>query len=379
MAEVEVEAAGRGVRTWRRLPRRRGVGEALGQGSGGPGRAGRQAEGREPDSEYQARIEAEANRLIKRVVATGEFYLVRAGNTRKGTGTFYTRPQLAVPTVHRTLEPLCYDKAEDGTLTPKTPEAILGPEGLRPGVRQCLVPGGRPALPDRRPVQVALPPPAPGRPERGQADHAALRPASHGQGETRNSCRSRPTTRSGATRSPTGSRPCCGGTSSSGASTAWTSTRWPWSWPVCRSGSRRSTPNCRSRSSTTRSRSATRWSAAGWTGWRTTRSRPGSGRAATARTAPAPADRDIPQGREGRQPARRATGGSSRRCGRSSRAGSRAGQHVCSRTTRPRPSRSSTDARTEYETLHELPDRRPGRAGAVLPGAHRASSPSLRG
>jgi len=81
---------------------------------------------RETDSEYQTRIEAEANRLITRVVATGEFYLVRAGNTRKGTGTFYTRPQLAVPTVHRTLEPLCYDRAEDGTLVPKEPEFILG-------------------------------------------------------------------------------------------------------------------------------------------------------------------------------------------------------------------------------------------------------------
>jgi hypothetical protein len=80
---------------------------------------------REPDSEYQARIEVEATKLIKRVVATGEFYLVRAGNTRKGTGTFYTRPQLAVPTVHRTLEPLCYEKAADGTLTPKKPEDIL--------------------------------------------------------------------------------------------------------------------------------------------------------------------------------------------------------------------------------------------------------------
>ncbi|HBO46119.1 MAG TPA: hypothetical protein DD670_19785 [Planctomycetaceae bacterium] len=81
---------------------------------------------KQTDAEYQAVIEAEANKLIKRVVATGEFYLVRAGNTRKGTGTFYTRPQLAVPTVHRTLEPLCYDKTEDGTLTPKTPEEILG-------------------------------------------------------------------------------------------------------------------------------------------------------------------------------------------------------------------------------------------------------------
>lgn len=88
------------------------------------GLAGRQR-AREPDSEYQARIEAESTKLIRRVVAIGEFYLVRAGNTRKGTGTFYTRPQLAVPTVHRTLEPLCYDKADDGTLSPQTPEEIL--------------------------------------------------------------------------------------------------------------------------------------------------------------------------------------------------------------------------------------------------------------
>jgi hypothetical protein len=81
---------------------------------------------KETDAEYQTRIEGEAKKLIKRVVANGEFYLVRAGNTRKGTGTFYTRPQLAVPTTHRTLEPLCYDKSENGPLTPKTPEVILG-------------------------------------------------------------------------------------------------------------------------------------------------------------------------------------------------------------------------------------------------------------
>ncbi|HEY7425418.1 MAG TPA: hypothetical protein VH682_14400, partial [Gemmataceae bacterium] len=81
---------------------------------------------KEPDSEYHARIDAEATKLIKKVVATGEFYLVRAGNTRKGTGTFYTRPQLAVPTVHRTLEPLCYDNTDDGAGIPKTPEVILG-------------------------------------------------------------------------------------------------------------------------------------------------------------------------------------------------------------------------------------------------------------
>lgn len=81
---------------------------------------------RESDSQYQQEIETVADRLINKVVAVGEFYLVRAGNTRKGTGTFYTRPQLAVPTVHRTLEPLCYDKADDGNLIPKKPEDILG-------------------------------------------------------------------------------------------------------------------------------------------------------------------------------------------------------------------------------------------------------------
>jgi hypothetical protein len=86
---------------------------------------------RESEGEYQTRIEADANRLINRVVSVGEFYLVRAGNTRKGTGTFYTRPQLAVPTVHRTLEPLCYESREVANSRPpiripKEPEAILG-------------------------------------------------------------------------------------------------------------------------------------------------------------------------------------------------------------------------------------------------------------
>ena len=88
------------------------------------GMVGRQR-ARETDSEYQARLDAEVAKVIKRVTVLGEFYLVRAGNTRKGSGTFYTRPELAVPTVHRTLEPLCYEKAEDCTLIPKEPEVIL--------------------------------------------------------------------------------------------------------------------------------------------------------------------------------------------------------------------------------------------------------------
>ena len=77
-----------------------------------------------------------ASRLVTRVVLPGEHYLVRWGGTRKGAGTFYTRPGLAVPTVHRTLRPLAYNPplgtdgkpnfdAPQSAWTPKKPEEIL--------------------------------------------------------------------------------------------------------------------------------------------------------------------------------------------------------------------------------------------------------------
>ena len=241
---------------------------------------------KETDAEYQARIDAEANRLIKRVVAIGEFYLVRAGNTRKGTGTFYTRPQLAVPTVHRTLEPLCYDKADDGTLIPKRPGDDPRPEGLRPSLRQRLVPGGRAALPGRRPLPVALPPPPPRRPRPGQRLTLPYgRPAPARTRGTRPFPPDDPSdgdnfeARVKALLRRHVVERCIYGVDIN---------------PLAVEFARVSLwietldPDCRSRSSTTRSRSATRWSAAGWTGCRTTRSRRGSGRAATARTARAP-------------------------------------------------------------------------------------------
>ncbi|MFA5312227.1 MAG: hypothetical protein WC375_02775 [Methanomassiliicoccales archaeon] len=77
---------------------------------------------------YEKDKEAKARQLILRVVESGETYLIRGSGTRKGTGTFYTRPQLAVPTVMRTLEPLVYDVVEqdDKKITiPKKPEDIL--------------------------------------------------------------------------------------------------------------------------------------------------------------------------------------------------------------------------------------------------------------
>src|SRR4051794_22554203 len=82
-------------------------------------------------AEYEARVDSAARHLVFRVVQPGEWFLVLWGGTRKGSGTFYTRPQLAVPTVYRTLRHLAYDPpagGDDAPLaewTPKTPEVIL--------------------------------------------------------------------------------------------------------------------------------------------------------------------------------------------------------------------------------------------------------------
>jgi len=85
---------------------------------------------------YEETIARKARQLVARVILPGEWYLVRWGGTRKGAGTFYTRPGLAVPTVQRTLRPLAYDPprnangepdfdAPPAVWTPKLPEAIL--------------------------------------------------------------------------------------------------------------------------------------------------------------------------------------------------------------------------------------------------------------
>jgi hypothetical protein len=85
---------------------------------------------------YDEAVSRKARQLVIRVVLPGEWFLVRWGGTRKGSGTFYTRPGLAVPTVQRTLRPLAYaaPTKPDGTpdidapahmWTPHLPEEIL--------------------------------------------------------------------------------------------------------------------------------------------------------------------------------------------------------------------------------------------------------------
>jgi len=79
---------------------------------------GRTAEAR---AAWDAQLDAAAKQLVADVKLPGELYLVRWGGTRKGAGTFYTRPQLTLPTVRRTLEPLLHD--DQGRVRP--PEALL--------------------------------------------------------------------------------------------------------------------------------------------------------------------------------------------------------------------------------------------------------------
>jgi hypothetical protein len=85
---------------------------------------------------YQQQIQKTANSLISRTIVPGEWFLVRWGGTRKGSGTFYTRRELTTPTVRRTLFPLAYNppldnnnqpdfKANFSLWSPKTPAEIL--------------------------------------------------------------------------------------------------------------------------------------------------------------------------------------------------------------------------------------------------------------
>lgn len=86
--------------------------------------------------EFEKQKREAGESLCARLIAPGEFYLVRWGGTRKGAGTFYTRPQLASPTVRRTLQPLAYEPVrselnprtgleEVVEWTPRKPETIL--------------------------------------------------------------------------------------------------------------------------------------------------------------------------------------------------------------------------------------------------------------
>ena len=92
---------------------------------------------------FERKLGETARKLVHQNVLPGEWYLARWGGTRKGSGSFYTRPGLAVPTVQRTLRPLAYDPpagmppeearhAPAAEWTPKLPEEILSLKACDP-------------------------------------------------------------------------------------------------------------------------------------------------------------------------------------------------------------------------------------------------------
>ncbi len=91
-------------------------------------------------AQYERQVDAAGRKLVRTAILPGQWYLVRWGGTRKGSGTFYTRPQLSVPTVHRTLRPLAYTPPADdpdaptAAWTPKRPEDILALKVCDPAV-----------------------------------------------------------------------------------------------------------------------------------------------------------------------------------------------------------------------------------------------------
>ena len=92
---------------------------------------------------HERKLGETARKLVHQHVLPGEWYLARWGGTRKGSGSFYTRPGLAVPTVQRTLRPLAYNPptgmppedarhAPAAEWTPKLPEEILAIKACDP-------------------------------------------------------------------------------------------------------------------------------------------------------------------------------------------------------------------------------------------------------
>ena len=92
-----------------------------------------------PERELRHRKELEsfANKLSRRVILPGEWYLVRWGGTRKGSGILH-QTTVGCPNCSRTLRPLAYrdvqpDDPLNAAKTPRLPEEILSEKVCDPG------------------------------------------------------------------------------------------------------------------------------------------------------------------------------------------------------------------------------------------------------
>lgn len=197
-------------------------------------------------AELDRRIDGEAKKLIAEVVPPGRLYLVASGGLRKGSGSFYTRPALAVPLVHRTLEPLCFTR--DGeSLVPRTPEEILALKICEPamGSGSFLV-GALRYLVDSLVASFEYH----GRIQR-RSERETIVTLPFGVGATGEESEEVFDLPPEDERFLADSDPGWQDTWSNAASTASISTRWPSSSPGWRSGSRRSTATSPSSTSTT--------------------------------------------------------------------------------------------------------------------------------
>ena len=281
--DVETEAR-RGARGRRRSRRRGGATSRLGRSGGrarrrarrrgrrGRDRAsstagrGRRSSTRAGSASREARAptsaELEPRASTARRGSSSPASSRRAGCTsspRAGCGRDRARstraPRSAVPLVQRTLEPLCYERDGD-SLVPRTARGDPRAQGLRAGDGLGLVPRRRASLPRRRARRVASSTTG-GSSRRSERETIVTLPfgvGGDGRGERGGLRLCRPRTSASSTASGRGSP----ATSSSAASTASTSTRWRSSSRGSRSGSRRSIASCRSSTSTTSSRPATR-------------------------------------------------------------------------------------------------------------------------
>ena len=111
---------------------------------------------------YEEAVSKKARQLLNRVVMPGEWHLVRWGGTRKGSGSFYTRPGLAIPTVQADTSPAGLGSAQrrTGCPGPDGPASVLDTEatGGDPRSEGLRIPRAAPARSRSRPSGFSLTP-----------------------------------------------------------------------------------------------------------------------------------------------------------------------------------------------------------------------------
>ncbi len=111
---------------------------------------------RETDAEYQTRIEAEATKLINRVVAPGEFLSGSGRQHPQGHGNILYSPPTRRAYRPSYLGAALLRQGRRWHADAKDSRTNPGPQGVRSSLRQCIISSCGLALLDRGPLQIAL-------------------------------------------------------------------------------------------------------------------------------------------------------------------------------------------------------------------------------